>query len=133
MRRCPVIGARLKQVGHHNKVIQHLLVPGPVNCRQKSRVSENPLCVSPHDAGVGLEDQVIGDGRRLTFGLQITGQVSRSSLTVTWACPPADSSHTNDGSAEAAGVVDGCGLACPLALGVLMADADRVIGRALTW
>ena len=47
---------------------------GPVNGGQKGRVSEDVLCFCPHDAGIGLEGQVIGDSRRITFDFESTGQ-----------------------------------------------------------
>ena len=57
---------------------------------------------APDDAGVGLENQVVGDGRNLGFGYRSPARVPTSLLNVTEPARPRDTSQASDGSAGAA-------------------------------
>ena len=97
-----------------------------MNGGQQGGVSENLLRFGADHAGVGFKEQVIGNGRRVAFDLQVAGQGVTSSLNVTWAFPPDDASHTSAGSAADGLVAAAWGLArWLLSTGRLIADADR--------
>ena len=99
-----VAGAGLEQVGDHDVVGQHVLVGGPVHGREQRGGGEDLVRLGADGAGVGFEEEVVGDGRGPVLDFSTSRSAARVAtwlLSVTWAWPPAEASHTRDGSAAA--------------------------------
>jgi hypothetical protein len=70
-----IAGAGLEQIRHRDEVVQHSLVGGLVDGRQQGAGGQDLPGLGPHDPGIGLEDEVVGDGVREAFCFQGRGQV----------------------------------------------------------
>ena len=117
-----------------------MLVGGPVDGREQRRGGQDLVRLGADGAGVGLEEEVVGDGRRPVLDFQVGGEGGDLVVERDLGLAAGEASQTRDGSA-AAGCAAGRAAArwAAVAVGVwltgctVLAAAVAVCGAVAVW